>query len=152
MKSRSKRVHNYVDYKEGSIKKYCLQTQQWQGIPAFAMTEKGRMFVCFYSGTKTEDLGNYCALIRSDDEGKTWSEPIAVSYFGEKSRAYDPCVWIDPKGRLWFYYSVTPCQKVYAVVCENPDASELTWCGERKIAPARRGNVCRRGTVVGNYV
>ena len=89
--------------------------------------------MCFYSGAETEDLGNYCALIASDDEGKTWSEPIAVAYFGEQSRAYDPCVWVDPKGRLWFYYSVTPCQKVYAVVCENPDATQLQWSEEKEI-------------------
>ena len=112
---------------------YCLQTREWQGIPGVAVTKGGRIFVCFYSGAKTEDLGNYCALIKSDDGGQTWSEPIAVAYFGEQSRAYDPCVWIDPNGKLWFYYSVCPAQKVYAVTCDNPDAAELAWSEEFEI-------------------
>ena len=118
---------------KGELTKYTLTQRVWQGIPSVAITEKGRMFVCFYSGSKTEDYGNYCVLIHSDDDGKTWSEPVAVAYFGENARAYDPCVWIDPIGRLWFYYSVTPMQKVYAVICVDPDATELSFSEEFEI-------------------
>lgn len=115
------------------FEKFKLNNRFWQGIPSIAITNKGRIFVSFYSGAKTEDLGNYCLLIRSDDDGKTWSEPIAVSYFGKKSRAYDSCVWIDTLGRLWFYYSVSPIQKVYASICDEPDADVLKWSEEVEI-------------------
>lgn len=118
---------------KNELKKYYVRTRQWQGIPSIAITNNGRIFVCFYSGAKTEDLGNYCALIYSDDCGKTWTEPVAVAYFGEYARAYDPCVWVDPKGCLWFNYSNTPLQKVYAVVCDNPDDEKLIWTNEKEI-------------------
>ena len=115
------------------LKSYHLKTRKWQGIPGFAITKDGKAFASFYSGAATEDLGNYCALIKSDDGGNTWGEVIAVAYFGEKSRAYDPCSWIDPLGRLWFYYSVAPEQRVYAVICDNPNADELSWSKEFEI-------------------
>lgn len=118
---------------QDELKNYRLSTREWQGIPSVAVSRGGKIYVCFYSGAQTEDLGNYCALIRSEDGGKTWSEPITVAYFGDKSRAYDPCVWIDPNGRLWFYYSVCPEQKVYAVICDNPDERELIWSEEKEI-------------------
>ena len=118
---------------EEQLKSYALSARCWQGIPSVAVTVNGRIFACFYSGTKTEDLGNYCALIYSDDDGKSWSEVVAVAYFGETSRAYDPCVWIDAKNRLWFYYSVSPEQKVFAAVCDNPENQTLIFGEEKEI-------------------
>ncbi len=114
------------------LEKYAVETRCWQGIPSIAVTRNGRLFVCFYSGSTTEDLGNYCILYSSDNDGNTWQE-VAVAHFGERSRAFDPCVWIDCKDRLWFFYSTTPQQKVYAVVCDNPDAKEIVFSTEREI-------------------
>lgn len=118
---------------KNELKKYAVETRLWQGIPSVAVTKSGRLFVCFYSGSTTEDLGNYCILCSSDNDGNTWQE-VAVAYFGEHSRAFDPCVWIDCNDRLWFFYSTTPQQKVYAVVCDNPDEKELLFLDEREIA------------------
>ena len=61
-----------------------------------------------------------------------FGEPIAVAY-EEGSRCYDPCLWIDPLGRLWFIWAKAPGHAVYAVICDNPDADELSWSGERII-------------------
>lgn len=109
------------------LENFYAEKRLWQGIPGLEITDNGRMFACFYSGGKTEQLGNYCLLIKSDDNAKTWTEPIAVVYVGETSRAYDPCLWIDPQKRLWLFYSVAPIQKTYAVICEEPDAETLVW-------------------------
>ena len=119
--------------KQKEITRYELSTRVWQGIPSVAITERGRIFLAFYSGAKTEDYGNYCAVIKSDDDGKTWSEPVVISDMGGSSRVYDPCVWIDPKGRLWFICAHSPEQKVRACICENPDGEVLSWSEEKEI-------------------
>lgn len=106
---------------------FTASNRYWQGIPSVECTEKGRIFVTFYSGSYSEYLGNYCLIVKSDDNGHTFSEPIAVSYEGEKKRTYDPCLWIDPMGRLWFFWGVMPDNRVYFSICNDPDAEKLTW-------------------------
>ncbi len=114
------------------LKHYTAEKRIWQGIPGIEVTKNGRIFVCFYSGGTKETLGNYCMLVKNDD-GMNFSEPIAVTYFGEEHRCFDPCLWIDPLGRLWFTWSVQPDNGLYAVVCDNPDAGELVWGPEKFI-------------------
>lgn len=115
------------------LQEYTSEKRNWQGIPGIEVTQKGRIFAAFYSGGITEDVGNYSLLVRSDDGGKTWSEPIAIAYAGVKSRAYDPCIWIDPQERLWFFYAVMPEHRQMGVCCGDPDADVLTWGEERVI-------------------
>ena len=43
---------------------------RWLGIPAIERTAKGRLFIAWYTGADTEDLGNYVVNIR-DLEQKT---------------------------------------------------------------------------------
>lgn len=100
---------------------YYQSQRKWQGIPSIERTAKGRLFSAFYSGGITEQAGNYIILIMSDNDGETWSEPIAVAYEGEDKRAYDECLWIDPEGRLWFIWSVMPDHGVWAAICDSPD-------------------------------
>ena len=109
-----------------SLRKYESGQRIWQGIPSIEVTAKGRIFVCWYSGNTAETMGNYCLLVKSDD-GVNFSEPIAITYCGEDHRCFDPCLWIDPLGRLWFTWSVQPDNGLYAVVCDDPDAEELVW-------------------------
>lgn len=98
----------------------------WQGIPSIEHTKGGRTFVCFYSGETTETFGNYELLIKSDN-GKDFSEPVAVVYNGQKSRCFDGTLWIDPLDRLWFMWNLQPENTVWGVICEEPDADELAW-------------------------
>lgn len=115
------------------LKKYDSKHRIWQGIPSIERTKCGRIFAAFYSGGIVEQLGNYCVLIKSDDDGKTWSEPIACAYKSEVYRCYDQCLWIDPLERLWFIWSVMPEHAVYGAICDNPDADVLKWGEEFKI-------------------
>ncbi len=101
----------------------------WQGIPSVEVTPSGKVFSCFYSGGTAEEIGNYCLLYSGRGEQFV---PEAVAYL-EGSRCFDPCLWMDPLGRLWFTWSVTPNNAVYAVICENPDDAELKWSKVRKI-------------------
>ncbi len=113
-----------TDKKE--LKKYYSCHRVWQGIPGIEHTKGGRTFVCAYSGGTDEYHGNYAFLLKSDND-EQFSEPIAVSYCGKSARCFDPCLWIDPLSRLWFIWNVMPGDKVFASICENPDADELIW-------------------------
>ncbi len=96
----------------------------WQGIPSIERTKNGRIFVTFYSGGIKEQIGNYCLLLTGDESGN-FSEPIAAAMPDDGYRFYDPCLWIDPDGRLWFTWSVYPDDALWAVVCDDPDTDEL---------------------------
>lgn len=113
------------------LKQYVTATRRWQGIPGVERTAKGRIFVTWYSGGQSEQLGNYSLVVKSDDGGKSFSEPLIVTYVGEEARSYDPCLWIDPMGRLWFIWAELPNNAVKFVRCDDPDADVLVWSEER---------------------
>ena len=111
------------------LKKYYTKRRLWQGIPGIEVTKNGRIFSTFYSGGTKEEHGNFVVLTVSYDDGKSFSEPIAAVY-KQEGRSYDPVLWIDPQGRLWFtwgYASLVDKRGVYGVICENPDADNLVW-------------------------
>ena len=108
------------------LKNYTSGHRVWQGIPGIAVTPKGRIFVSLYSGSTTETYGNFAAVVKSDD-GINFSEPIAVTFKEGKFRCYDPVLWIDPLGRLWFIWNIMPGEEVMAAICEDPDADTLSW-------------------------
>jgi len=114
------------------LKKYQAPFRLWQGVPGIEVTQKGRIFSCFYSGGIEEDLGkNFVALVYSDD-GVAFTEPVAVA-FEENARCFDGCVWIDPMDRLWLIwakYTAFGNYGVYGAICENPDADTLVWGDE----------------------
>ncbi len=111
---------------KNELKKYTITKHIWCGIPSIEVTKKGRTFITFYSGGTIEWLGNYVLLIKSDD-GVNFSDPIAVCYAGEDHRCFDPCLWIDPLGRLWFTWSKNPDAGLFAAICEDPDADEIVF-------------------------
>lgn len=117
---------------KNELKKYTHEHRIWQGIPSIEVTKGGRIFSTFYSGGIKEDIDNYAMLFKSDDGGKSFSEPIAV-LFKKDYRCYDPCLWIDPLGRLWFTWALMTDHATYAVICDDPDADELVWGEERLI-------------------
>lgn len=110
---------------KNSLKQYVSSRCLWQGIPSIEVTKKGRTFLTFYSGGTREEIGNFVLLVKSDD-GVHFGDPIAVC-FKEDHRCYDPCLWIDPLERLWLTWSLCPDDGVYGVICDNPDAEELTF-------------------------
>lgn len=114
-----------------SLEQFSSAHRHWQGIPSVEVTAKGRVFAAFYSGGETESIGNFAMVVKSDDGGETFSEPIAVAYVGEGFRAYDSVLWIDPLGRLWFIWSVMPEFRVEFAICEEPDAETLVWSDVR---------------------
>ncbi|MBQ8408734.1 MAG: AraC family transcriptional regulator [Clostridia bacterium] len=115
---------------KNELQKYSIEKRLWQGIPSIEVTKGGRIFLTYYSGGTKEEIGNYSILSKSDD-GEHF-EDIAIT-FKEGFRSYDPCLWIDPLGRLWFTWAIAPDHAVWASICDDPDAEELVWSEPRII-------------------
>ena len=119
---------------------YLDENRIWQGIPSIERTSKGRLWAAFYGGGTREGKGNYVVLVKSDDNGKEWSEPyLAIKHKDPDVRSFDPCLWTDPKGRLWLFFSQSAKlydgrAGVWAAVCESPDDSDAAFSSPRRIA------------------
>ena len=86
--------------------RYGLSHRLWQGCPTIVRTPKGRLFAGWYSGGAGEpDPENYNLLIRSDDDGWTWSGPelVVPSRMDKGYIAIDIQLWLDPRGRMWMF-------------------------------------------------
>lgn len=127
-----------------ALEKYQTPHRVWQGIPGIAHTKGGRTFVSFYSGHISETYGNFAAVIMSEDENN-FSEPVAAAFKDGAYRCFDSGLWIDPLGRLWFFWNVMPGEEVFAAVCDDPDADELIWNEEFYIG---RGVMMNKPTVL----
>ncbi len=89
--------------------KYWPRMRMWQGIPSLERSPGGRLWATWYAGPISEGReGNFAVLVTSSDDGRTWTNPVAVfdpSLFGNGNRdgAIDAHLWIDPAGRLWWF-------------------------------------------------
>ncbi len=116
-----------------------LATRTWQGIPGLERTPNGRVFVSWFTGGPKEPApDNTVVLSFSDDNGRTFSAPEAMALpLSDGTRCYDPCLWIDPKGRLWYLFnrSVKDSTRhgVYARICDAPDTSPPRWGEEFRV-------------------
>lgn len=113
--------------------------RKWQGIPGIEKTKRGTLWVTFYSGGEGKGPDNFVLLIKSVDDGRTWSPPVAVVDPPGKVRAFDPCLWHDPSGRLWWFWNQSYTffdgrVGVWASVCEQPDKPDAKWSIPRRIA------------------
>ena len=113
------------------LKNYADKHRIWQGIPGIEVTSGGNVFLTFYSGGIKEEIGNYVLLFRSD-KSLVMGDPILAVYLPDH-RCYDPCLWIDPLGRLWLTWACAPDHATYASICNDPDAEELVWSDPRII-------------------
>lgn len=116
---------------KNEIEKFKNEHRVWQGIPGIVHTKGGRTFVSLYSGDVKETYGNFAVLLKSDND-KDFEHAAVVKKEGQY-RVFDPVLWIDPLGRLWFIFNVMPGEQVMASICEDPDAEELRWSEPRQI-------------------
>ncbi len=75
-----------------------------------------------------KDEGNYAVLVTSNDDGKTWSKPVAVydanQFFG--GITLDPHLWIDPRGRMWWFVN----RNMKSIKDENGTLTVWGFCTE----------------------
>ncbi len=136
---------------------YSTERRVWQGIPGIERTENGRLFVTWYSGGDTEGPENYILLVTSEDDGRTWSDPVAVVDPPTPVRAFDPVLWRDPDGALWWSWSQSygvfdGRAGVWTVRCIDSSASTLTWTEPRRLFDGvmmNKPTVLRSGTWLG---
>jgi hypothetical protein len=125
-----------------------------QGVPAIERTTRGRLWAAWYAGKSprgVESSSSYVVLATSGDDGKTWTEKLLVRA-RRFVHTYDPCLWIDPRGRLWFFWAQSAGVQdgrmgVWAIVTENPDAETPVWTEPRRIA---NGVMLNKPTVLKN--
>ncbi len=109
-----------------------------QGIPGLERTAKGRVFVSWLSGgPRAPAPENTLYLCYSDDRGKTFTAPQPMAGPKEGARAFDPTLWIDPEGRLWYIFNrgneVAAEHAVHALICDDPDAKVPVWSDEFRV-------------------
>ena len=116
-----------------------LSQRTWQGIPGLERTAKGRVYVSWFTGgPKEPSPDNTVVLSYSDDVGKTFTPPEAMGLpTNDGTRCFDPTLWIDPKGRLWYIFNRgnkdLPRHDVWARICENPDAPKPSFGPEFRV-------------------
>jgi predicted neuraminidase len=116
-----------------------LAKRTWQGIPGLERTAKGRVFASWFTGgPKEPSPDNTVVLSHSDDGGNTFTQPVAIGLpTSDGTRCFDPTLWIDPKGRLWYIFNRgnkdTAKHDVWARVCDDPDASPPVWGAEFRV-------------------
>ncbi len=118
---------------------YADSTRIFQGIPALERAPKGRLWAAWYGGGEGEGPHNYCMLVTSADDGTTWSGLKMVIDPEGDVRAFDQCLWVDPTGRMWFFWmqgwSLWDGRSgVWAIVTENPDDENPVWSEPRRIS------------------
>lgn len=130
-----------VKFKPGAP--YASSKRNWQGIPGIERAANGRLWATWYSGGKREDNGNHVLLVTSDNDGKTWSEPVAVVDPEGSTRAWDPCLWHDSTGKLWWFWtqsSPMPGEAwdgrggVWTIISEDSGNADCKWSRPRRIA------------------
>lgn len=110
----------------------------WQGIPGLERTAKGRVFSSWFTGGPKEPAPDNAVLICwSDDGAKTFTTPQVMAEPKEGTRCFDPCLWIDPKGRLWYLFNLgnkdTAQHDVWARICNDPDAKTPVFGAEFRV-------------------
>ena len=110
----------------------------YQGIPTLERAPDGRLWAAWYTGGHGEGAGNYVPLVTSADDGATWTEPVLVVAPPAPCRAADPCLWLDPRGRLWLFWLQSEGWfdgrgGVWAIVTEDPDSPEPTFTAPRRL-------------------
>lgn len=117
---------------------YGADTREFQGIPGIERAANGRLWATWYGGGPTEGPENYCMLATSGDDGATWSDVVLVVDVPGPVRTFDPCLWHDPDGRLWFFWAQGYTHwdgraGVWAITTENSSDAEPTWSEPRRI-------------------
>ena len=111
---------------------------KWQGISGIEHAANGRLWATWYSGGRTEDSDNHVVLVTSDDDGRTWSEPVLVIDPPSKIRASDSAPWHNPSGRLWLFWMQNEAFHIAGGVgfirTVNSGVANPSWTSPRRIA------------------
>lgn len=117
---------------------YADSARIFQGIPGIERAQNGRLWATWYSGGPTEGPWNYVLLATSNDDGQSWSPPQLIIDPPGNVRAFDPCLWHDPDGRLWLFWAQSyglwdGRAGVWAITCDNSGEARPRWSAPRRL-------------------
>ncbi len=112
--------------------------RMFQGIPTLERAANGRLWAAWYGGGVTEDKHNYIILDTSGDDGRTWKRALILDPDHDGPvRAFDPCLWHDPQGKLWLFWAQREeVQKPHtlAIHTTDSDRAKAVWTQPRVIS------------------
>ncbi len=131
---------------------YADTARMFQGIPGIEQAKNGRLWATWYGGGVTEDQHNYILLVTSGDDGATWSTLKLVIDPDRDGpcRAFDPCLWHDPQGRLWLFWAQRGVHhphitaQTWAIVTDDATVESPKWSAPR---PVHQGIMMNKPTV-----
>lgn len=116
---------------------YADGARMFQGIPAIERAPNGRLWAAWYGGGVTEDKHNYIILTTSGDDGKTWQRALIFDPDRDGPvRAFDPCLWHDPDGRLWLFWAQRPDNRpadCIAITTTDSGNAAAKWSAPRRV-------------------
>ncbi len=111
---------------------------KYTGIPTIECVKNDILWAAWYGGLNGEAGDNYIVASRSFDNGKSWTQAVTAIRTC-KHRAFDPCLWRCPDGRLWLFWGEAKGKledmQVWAAYSENPEAPQPKWSEPRYICP-----------------
>ncbi|WP_395746052.1 exo-alpha-sialidase [Prosthecobacter sp.] len=123
---------------------YADNARLFQGVAGIERAANGRLWATWYGGGVTEDRQNYILLSTSNDDGKTWQRVMVLDPDGDGPvRAFDPCLWHDPDGKLWLFWTQeatlpkgrdTSGFVTFAITTTDSDKADAKWSAPRQIA------------------
>jgi predicted neuraminidase len=129
---------------------YADSVRRFQGIPGIERASNGRLWAGWYGGGTGEGEENYVMLVTSGDDGQSWSSLRLVIDPPGPVRAYDPCLWHDPQGRLWVFWAQSyqwwdGRSGTWAITCDNSGDEHPSWSAPRRLCD---GIMMNKPTVV----
>jgi hypothetical protein len=117
---------------------YADDRRMHQGIPSIERAGNGRLWAAWYGGGINEDHHNYVMLCTSADDGRSWSPlKLVIDPDGPGPvRAFDPCLWHDPQGRLWLFWSQKDNASMhnFAIMTEDASVADPLWSQPRHLS------------------
>jgi hypothetical protein len=118
---------------------YGQDKRNYQGIPTIERAPNGRLWAAWYAGKVWEDQYNYVVTATSGDDGKTWSDlKFVLDPDGDGPlRNSDPCLWLDPTGRLWLFWWLEGggLNATMSMTCPNPGDESPRWTEPKALYP-----------------
>jgi len=136
---------------------YADSARMFQGVSSIERAANGRLWATWYGGGVTEDEHNYVLLSTSGDDGQTWQRVLVLDPDGDGPvRAFDPCLWRDPDGKLWLFWAQEAAgQKhrefgsfvTFAITTTDSGNAAAKWSAPRQIS---LGVMINKPTVTAN--